>query len=128
MTVDDTWCHHHRRSDVTSVMIYPLPMARSRPDALGRLQQAALEKLADRGFDDTTVTDIAGRAGLTKRTFFRYFTDKREVLFSGAAELERLFVTAVRPPESAAPIDAVVAALRRRRHHVRGASSLRRPT
>jgi AcrR family transcriptional regulator len=93
-------------------MNYSAPMGRWQPDARGRLQQAALELFADRGFDDTTVADIAERAGLTKRTFFRYFTDKREVLFSGAAELERLFVTAVADaPASAAPIDAVLAAL-----------------
>ena len=59
-----------------------------------------------------TVAEIAEHAGLTKRTFFRYFADKREVLFSGAAELEELFVTAVAAaPRDAPPIDAVVFAL-----------------
>src|ERR1700753_2365111 len=87
-------------------------MTRWQPDAQGRLQQAALALFDERGFDDTTVADIAEQAGLTKRTFFRYFADKREVLFSGSAELVELFVTAVAAaPESAAPLDAVAAAL-----------------
>ena len=58
-------------------------MGRWQPDARGRLEQAALELYTERGFDETTVADIAERAGLTERTFFRYFTDKREVLFWG---------------------------------------------
>jgi AcrR family transcriptional regulator len=87
-------------------------MTRWQPDAQGRLQQAALDLFDERGFDDTTVADIAERAGLTKRTFFRYFADKREVLFSGSAQLVELFVTAVAAaPESAAPLDAVATAL-----------------
>jgi AcrR family transcriptional regulator len=87
-------------------------MARWQPDALGRLQQAAMTLFGERGFDATTVAEIAEHAGLTKRTFFRYFADKREVLFSGAQELEALFVTEVgAAPESAAPLDAVAAAL-----------------
>jgi AcrR family transcriptional regulator len=87
-------------------------MARWQPDARGRLQQAALTLYGERGFDNTTVAEIAERAGLTKRTFFRHFADKREVLFWGAEALEELFVTAVgAAPESAAPLDAVAAAL-----------------
>jgi AcrR family transcriptional regulator len=91
---------------------YPDHMARWQPDARGRLQQAALTLYGERGFDDTTVAEIAEHAGLTKRTFFRYFADKREVLFYGSAALEELFVTEVAAaPESAAPLDAVAAAL-----------------
>jgi AcrR family transcriptional regulator len=83
-------------------------MTRWQPDASGRLQQAALELFSDRGFDNTTVAEIAERAGLTKRTFFRYFADKREVLFAGA----ELFVDGVvssiaAQPETVAPLDAV---------------------
>ena len=66
-------------------------MGRWEPDAVGRLQQAALELYAERGFEPTAVADIAERAGLTERTFFRYFADKREVLFSGSGELLELF-------------------------------------
>ena len=47
----------------------------------GRLEQAALELYVERGFEQTTVAEIAQRAGLTERTFFRHFADKREVLF-----------------------------------------------
>jgi AcrR family transcriptional regulator len=58
------------------------------------------------------VAEIAQRAGLTERTFFRHFADKREVLFQGAASLQELLVNAVvSTPESSAPIDAVAVAL-----------------
>ena len=87
-------------------------MGRWQPDARGRLQQAALDLFGERGFEHTTVAEIAEHAGLTKRTFFRYFADKREVLFSGAEELEELFVSAVAAaPREAPPIDAVAFAL-----------------
>jgi AcrR family transcriptional regulator len=87
-------------------------MGRWQPNARGRLEQAALELYVERGFAQTTVTAIAGRAGLTERTFFRHFADKREVLFSGAAELQEVLVAAVAgAPQAAAPIDAVAAAL-----------------
>ncbi len=59
-------------------------MGRWEPDAQGRLQQAAMALYTERGFDQTTVAEIAERAGLTERTFFRYFADKREVLFGGS--------------------------------------------
>ena len=87
-------------------------MARWQPDARGRLEQAALALYGERGFDQTTVAEVAERAGLTKRTFFRYFADKREVLFSGAGALEELLVTEVAAaPGSATPLEAVAAAL-----------------
>ena len=87
-------------------------MVRWEPNALGRLQQAAFELFAERGFEQVTVAEIAERAGLTERTFFWYFTDKREVLFAGAAVLRDLMVSAVaNAPESAAPIAAIAAAL-----------------
>ena len=87
-------------------------MGRWEPNARGRLEQAALELYSERGFEQTTVTEIAGRAGLTERTFFRHFADKREVLFAGASSLQELFVgTLMAAPESATPIDAVTAAL-----------------
>jgi AcrR family transcriptional regulator len=87
-------------------------VGRWQPDARGRLQQAAFELYAERGYDATTVAEIAERAGLTKRTFFRYFADKREVLFWGSADLQQLIVSAVAaaPPE-ATPLDAVAAGL-----------------
>jgi len=94
------------------VIDYDRRMARWEPDARGRLEQAALDLYDERGYDDTTVADIAERAGLTKRTYFRYFADKREVLFGGSEQLEELLVRAVEAaPPSAAPFDVVVAAL-----------------
>jgi AcrR family transcriptional regulator len=87
-------------------------MSRWEPNARGRLEQAALELYRERGFDQTTVAEIAERAGLTERTFFRYFADKREVLFWGQDRLRELYVSTIASaPASAAPIDAVAAAL-----------------
>ena len=74
--------------------------------------QAAFALYGERGFEQTTVAEIAERAGLTERTFFRHFADKREVLFAGADELQKLLVTAVaEAPDSATPIDAAAAGL-----------------
>jgi AcrR family transcriptional regulator len=88
------------------------PMGRWKPGAQGRLEQAAFELYADRGFENTTVSDIAERAGLTERTFFRYFADKREVLFSGADALRDAMVSAVEDaPAFVAPIDAAAEGL-----------------
>ncbi len=86
-------------------------MARWEPDARGRLEKAAMELFQERGYARTTVEDIAARAGLTERTFFRYFADKREVLFSGSKELEKSIVDhiAAAGPEVGA-FDAVAAA------------------
>src|SRR6266446_4741412 len=98
--------------DVSRCQHYDFDMSRWGPDARGRLAQAALELYGERGFDQTTVAEIADRAGLTERTFFRHFADKREVLFWGQGALRELLVSTVASaPESAAPIDAVAAAL-----------------
>jgi len=87
-------------------------MVRWEPDSRGRLAQAAMALYAERGFDDTTVAQIAQRAGLTERTFFRHFADKREVLFAGADELVACFVSAIESaPPTATPIDAVACSL-----------------
>ncbi|MGC8513962.1 MAG: TetR/AcrR family transcriptional regulator [Acidimicrobiales bacterium] len=87
-------------------------MSRWKPDAVGRLMGAALALFDEQGYDETTVADIAARAGLTRRTFFRYFPDKREVLFSGLDHLEQVFVEAVRQaPDGASPMQAVGAGL-----------------
>jgi AcrR family transcriptional regulator len=94
------------------VIRYHRTMTRWEPDARGRLGQAAIELYTERGFEQTTVAEIAERAGLTERTFFRHFADKREVLFSGQNEFLELFVAAVRTaPPTAAPLDAVTLAL-----------------
>lgn len=87
-------------------------MGRWEPNARGRLEQAALELYSERGFEQTTVKEIAKRAGLTERTFFRHFTDKREVLFPESNPLRDFLVDALDGvPDSAAPIDAIAAAL-----------------
>ena len=76
-------------------------MPRSGEDARRRLQQAALELFQERGYDATTTAEIAARAGLTERTFFRHFPDKREVLFEG----EEAFRVALAEGVMAAPQD-----------------------
>lgn len=87
-------------------------MGRWEADASGRLREAALQLYVERGFEQTTVAEIAKRAGLTARTFFRYFADKREVLFAGSADLQHNLVGALEvAPEAASPMQAVAAAL-----------------
>ncbi len=87
-------------------------VTRWQPDSRGRLGLAALDLFSEQGFDETTVAQIAQRAGLTERTFFRLFTDKRDVLFSGAEALQDLLVDAVRnAPATASPIEAALLAL-----------------
>jgi AcrR family transcriptional regulator len=87
-------------------------MSRWEPNARGRLEQAAMELFIERGFEQATVTEIARRAGLTQRTFFRHYADKREVLFGGSETLQEFLVSGVAgAPDSASPIEAVAAAL-----------------
>ncbi len=84
------------------------PMGRWEPDSRGRLQEAALALYSERGFDLTTAAQIAERAGLTERTFFRHFADKREVLFGGSALLkDRIVEGVVGAPAHDGPLDAV---------------------
>src|ERR1700744_2452018 len=87
-------------------------MSRWQPDARSRLQESALILYGERGYDETTVADIAERAGLTKRTFFRYFADKREVLFWGSELLEQQMVAAIEAaPEGTSVLGLIGAAL-----------------
>src|SRR5258708_39129278 len=87
-------------------------MGRWQPDSRGRLQEAALALYSERGFDQTTAAQIALRAGLTERTFFRHFADKREVLFGGAAPLqERIVARGNGAPAADSPLDALARGL-----------------
>ena len=87
-------------------------MVRWEPDAEGRLVKAAIALFDERGYDDTTVAEIAEAAGLTKRTFFRYFADKREVLFKGSQELRDSWIGGIDSvPSDARPMAAVSAGL-----------------
>ena len=87
-------------------------MGRWQPDSEGRLQEAALALYAERGFDQTTAAEIAARAGVTERTFFRHFADKREVLFGRSSILkDRIVAAVVAAPADAGPLDAVGAGL-----------------
>jgi AcrR family transcriptional regulator len=87
-------------------------VTRWQPDSRGRLEVAALELYLEQGFDNTTVAEIAERAGLTERTFFRHFADKREVLFPGGATFQNLITDgAVHAPVECGPLDAAFAGL-----------------
>jgi AcrR family transcriptional regulator len=87
-------------------------MSRWKPDAAGRLTKAAITLFDEQGYDETTVAEIAAAAGVTKRTFFRYFSDKREVLFNGSHELEDRWIAGIESvPPSAGPMVAVSAGL-----------------
>ena len=87
-------------------------MARWEPGAQDRLRKAALELYVRQGFEQTTVGEIARSVGLTERTFFRHFADKREVLFDSQDRLHHAFVDSVKAaPAGASPLELVAAAL-----------------
>src|SRR5262245_39865327 len=87
-------------------------MGRWEPGASGRLREAALALYLERGFEQTMVADIADRAGVTARTFFRYFAGKREVLFDAAAERQEKSLAALEAaPATASTLEVVAAAL-----------------
>jgi AcrR family transcriptional regulator len=87
-------------------------MGRWEPDSRGRLQEAALALYSERGFDQTTAAQIAERAGVSERTFFRHFADKREVLFGGSALLrERIVAGVAGAPTAEGPFDAAARGL-----------------
>ncbi len=87
-------------------------MGRWQPNARGRLERAAVELFAEQGFAETTVPQIAARAGLTTRTFFRHFADKREVLFAGDEELPALVARLVADaPAALTPMQVIARGL-----------------
>jgi AcrR family transcriptional regulator len=87
---------------------------RSGVEARRRLQQAALELYRERGFDQTTTAEIAARAGVTERTYFRHFPDKREVLFDGEATVRATLTQAVaEAPAGLEPLDVLLSAFRK---------------
>src|ERR1700761_818477 len=88
-------------------------MPRSGDDARRRLQQAALELFRERGYEATTTAEIAARAGVTERTFFRHFPDKREALFDGEEAFRAALTDAVMAaPKGATPMEALFLAFR----------------
>lgn len=87
-------------------------MPRWKPDAEQRLTLAALDLYATRGYESTTVGDVAAHAGVTPRTYFRYFSDKREVLFGGAERLRERIASSLRDaPADVPPMAAAVYAM-----------------
>lgn len=89
---------------------YDAGMARWAPGASDRLQRAAMELFAERGFEATPVAGIAERAGVTERTFFRHFADKREVLFAGEEALEASFTDAIAAADADTPLTELLGA------------------
>ena len=88
-------------------------MPRSGLPARRRLQQAAVELFCERGYDQTTTAEIAARAGVTERTFFRHFPDKREVLFDGQGTLRELLTGAIaEAPATLKPLEVLSRAFR----------------
>ncbi len=83
---------------------YDVTVGRWAPNARERLETAALDLFVENGYEETTVAQIADRAGLNRATFFRHFADKREVLFGGEDVLAGLFADAIK----AAPLDATL--------------------
>ena len=91
-----------------AVNTYDGGVGRWEPDSKGRLQDAALALYWEQGFDQTTAAQIAARAGVTERTFFRHFADKREPLFGGSELLLQRIVEGVADaPEESGALDAV---------------------
>ncbi|MFF4508132.1 TetR family transcriptional regulator [Streptomyces sp. NPDC001401] len=86
-------------------------MSRWKPDARGRLEKAALELYNHKGFDATTVAEIAAGAGVTERTFYRHFADKREVLFLANPLADILAGAAATAPVPLPPLEVVTHAL-----------------
>jgi AcrR family transcriptional regulator len=87
-------------------------VSRWAPNARERLETAALDLFVENGYEETTVAQIADRAGLNRATFFRHFADKREVLFGGDDVLAGLFADGIRAaPPAATLTDCLQAAL-----------------
>jgi AcrR family transcriptional regulator len=89
---------------------YTVPVPRWQPNPREQLTRAALSLFIERGYENTTVVNIVERAGLGKTTFFRYFRDKREVLFGTDAPVDVAGEIAA-APAGASPLEAVAAAL-----------------
>src|ERR1700726_3986437 len=89
-------------------------MGRWEPGARERLVVAAVDLFTERGYDATTVAQIAERAGVTKSTFFRHFADKRELLVAGQETLSRLLAEGTaEAPANASPLEADAPGLKR---------------
>lgn len=95
-----------------SVIVYAVRVGRWPTGSRERLQRAAMDLFVERGYERASVADIAGRAGVTERTFYRYFGDKREVLFDREHALEHAITDRLdRCPPELGPLAAVAAAL-----------------
>src|SRR3978361_2245808 len=106
--------HHCTSQRDTCPITYDGRMARWQPGATQRLVIAAVDLFNEQGYDETTVAQIAERAGVTKSTFFRHFSDKRELLVAGQETLSQLLAEGIADaPVGASPLEAVAAGLQR---------------
>jgi len=113
MSVTDVSHRHHRTPPCQALPSPTLDdVVRWEPGAKERLQAAALELFSTHGYEQTTAAEIAQAVGLTERTFFRHFSDKREVLFQGQQQYVQKFLDGIASaPDGAAPLDMIAAAL-----------------
>lgn len=85
---------------------------RNKRETHAALLDAAERLIAERGYDQTTVRDIAEAAGVTERTFFRYFSAKQELILDEALTDVDGFVALIRTrPHEERAIEAIGAAL-----------------
>src|ERR1700716_1550933 len=100
-------------------MVYAVPMTvpvgiseRKRRAVRAELSEVALQLLTDRDFDSVTVDEIAAAAGVSRRTFFRYFASKEDVVFAFLDQwARRLDEEIVARPSEESPVTAVCHAL-----------------
>lgn len=110
MSVADMWLWYVKCQSLTNERC---TMEKIEGNARTRLQDAALALFREQGYERTTAAGIAARAGVTERTFFRHFSDKREVLFDGGAVLSAALAAAIAAvPDGVAPLDMLFAAFR----------------
>ncbi len=82
------------------------------PDTRARIAGAAFDLFADRGYDGTTVDAIAERAGIARRTFFRYFRSKDDVIFPDHDALLATVQHQMQASMQHSPIDAICGGVR----------------
>ncbi len=106
--------HHDSAVTVLISHHYAVLMGRWQPGARERLVVAAVDLFSEQGYDETTVAQISERAGVTRSTFFRHFSDKRELLVAGQATLSHLLAEGITSaPPGSSPLESVALGLAR---------------
>ena len=76
----------HRGDSARVGVVADAPIGRPRASSREVLAEAACELFLERGYDATSVADITSRAGVSRSSFFNYFSSKGDVLWSGLDE------------------------------------------